>query len=247
MWRTKQEVAYTEQLEDHFSNSCGTVVEKMYNFPKFVPRQILSQFLFKYELMKLILPCHGSIVECGVHRGGGTMTFANISSILEPYNYQRKIFGFDTFEGFVEVSEEDVTTSEGKQSAKPGTFKVAGPIESDLVKSVELYDMNRPLGHVQKVHFIKGDATNTIREFLEAHPETVVSLLYLDFDIYRPTKEALSALMTRMPKGSVIGFNELNNPEWPGETQAVNDVLGLNNVRLQRFPFEPSRSFAILE
>lgn len=247
MWRTNKEEEYTDRLEEYFVSSCGTAADKLINFPKFVPRQILSQFIFKYELMKLILPCHGSIVECGVHRGGGTMTFANISSILEPYNYQRKIFGFDTFEGLVEVTGEDISTDEGRKSAKTGTFKVAGGIEEDLKTAVELYDMNRPLGHVQKVYFIKGDATSTIRNFLDKHPETVVSLLYLDFVLYKPTKEALKALISRIPKGGIIAFNELNNTEWPGETQAVNEILGLNKIRIQRFPFEPSRSFAVLD
>ena len=45
-------------------------------------------------------------------------------------------------------------------------------------------------------------------------------MLYLDFDIYEPTLTALENFLPRMPKGSVIAFDELNNPDWPGETMA---------------------------
>ena len=48
-------------------------------------------------MFKEILNVHG-IVECGVLYGNGTMTFAHLSSILEPVNFTRKIIGFDTFE-----------------------------------------------------------------------------------------------------------------------------------------------------
>ena len=245
--RSEEELNYDKELEKYFDNACGTTIEKLNEFPKFVPRQSLSRLLFRYELMKIVLTCHGSILELGVRMGGGTMTFANISAILEPYNYQRMIFGFDTFEGFVEVTDEDLSTESGRNRAKVGTFKVEGNITSDLARTVKLFDMNRPVGHIEKVKFFKGDVTESIPAFLEEHPETVISLLYIDMDLYKPTRDALKALILRIPKGGVIAFDELNSNEWPGETRAVMEVLGLNNIKLQRFPFVPGPCYAILE
>jgi len=247
MSRSKKELNYDIELEKYFDDACGTTIEKLNEFSKFVPRQTLSRFLVRYELMKIVLNCHGSIVELGVRMGGGTMTFANISAILEPYNYQRMIFGFDTFEGFVKVTDEDHATEKGRDRAKVGEFKVDGNITEDLARSVVLYDMNRPIGHMEKVKFFKGDVAESIPAFLKEHPETVISLLYVDMDLYKPTREALEALILRIPKGGVIAFDELNSNEWPGETRAVLEVLGMNNIRLQRFPFEPGPSYAILE
>jgi hypothetical protein len=37
-----------------------------------------------------------------------------------------------------------------------------------------------------------------------------VSLLYLDLDIYEPTKTALHYLLPKMMKGSIVAFDELN-------------------------------------
>ena len=247
MTRSKLERAYEEHISEYFENACGSTFSKLENFAKFVPRQDLARFLFKYEVMKLVLPVHGSIVECGVHMGGGTFSFAQVSAILEPYNYQRKVVGFDTFEGFTSISKVDQVTELGKSKAQLGAFKVSGDIEQDLEQCNLLYDQNRPLNHIRKVQFIKGDASDTISHFINTNPELIVSLLYLDFDIYEPTKAALELLVPRIPKGGVIAFDEINNPEWPGETIALQETLGLSQLKLQRFPFEPARSFVVVE
>lgn len=248
MARNDNENNYYSQMNTYFSEkSCGTINEKLSNFPKFVSRQDLSRFLYKYEIFQKVLNVHGSIVECGVHMGGGTYAFANLSAILEPYNYQRRIFGFDTYAGFPSVDAKDHTTEKGSEVAKVGAFNVEGDILADLEVCNELYNMNRPTGHMNKVSFIKGDVEDTIPQFLKDNPQLVISLLYLDFDIYKPTQVALKALIDRVPRGGIIAFDELNNEDWPGETEAVHEIIGLKNLKLQRIPFEPCRSFAIVE
>ena len=74
----------------------------------------------------------------------------------------------------------------------------------------------------------------------------LISLLYLDFDIYQPTKKALDNFVKIMSKNSIIAFDQVNNPDWPGETQALLSSLNLNNYDLLSFPFEPNISYLIL-
>ena len=105
--------------------------------------------------------------------------------------------------------------------------------------------MDRFLGHVDKVHLIKGDATKTIPTFLEESPHLLVSLLFLDFDLYEPTKVALEHLLPRMPRGAIIAFDELDNPSWPGETLAMLD--NIRSFRLERLEFDPYKAYAVLE
>ncbi len=76
-------------------------------FPKYAKRQNLTRFLAQYEIFRRILPVKGSIVECGVFRGGGLMAWAKLSAILEPVNLTRRIYGFDTFAGFPGIGEKD--------------------------------------------------------------------------------------------------------------------------------------------
>ena len=91
------------------------------------------------------------------------------------------------------------------------------------------------------------DVCRTLPDYLERQPETIVSLAYFDMDVYRPTVECLRALRGRLTKGSVIGFDELNHAVFPGETRAVADELGLQNIRLQRSPYSADECYFVVE
>jgi len=216
---------------------------KLEQFPKYVRRQNLTRFLSLYELFKLVLPVKGSIVECGVHQGFGILSWAKLSAILEPVNLTRRIYGFDTFAGFPGVSDRDRSPS--------SSHVQAGDLSADsfeeIARLVENHDNTRFLGHIKKVTLIKGDAAQTIPEFLQNSPHVLVSLLFLDFDLYQPTKIALEAFLPRMPKGAIVAFDELDNPLWPGETTAMLEVLNKSRLRIRRFPFDPYIGFAEVE
>jgi len=216
---------------------------KMENFPKYVRRQNLTRFLALYEIFNRALPVKGSVVECGVNHGFGLMSWAKFSAILEPVNLTRRIYGFDTFEGFPGVSEKD--RSAASNHVKAGDL--AADVHDELKQLIEIYDSTRFLGHVGKVKLVRGDATRTIPAFVEENPHLVVSLLFMDFDLYEPTKVALEHFLPRMPKGAVLAFDELDNPLWPGETLAMLESHAKRPLRLERLAFDPYISFAILD
>jgi len=240
---TTNEIQFRVSLEDYFSNSIGSNVEKLQNFTKYVPTQDLRKFLCRYELFRKVLHVHGSIVECGVLYGGGLMAWAQLSEIFEPLNHLRNIIGFDTFAGFVSVSEMDNTGTafQGKNGG------LAIDTYDDLLKSIALYNKNRFLNHIEKIKLVKGDVAESLPMYLKANPHLVVSLLYLDFDIYEPTVVALKHLVNRIPKGGIIAFDELNHEVWPGETIAVMQEIGINNLRVERLPFGSTMSYVVIE
>lgn len=238
-----EEADFRRALGDYFNRSIGTTTEKLENFAKYVPRQTLTPFLYRYELFKRILDVQGSVVECGVLFGGGLMAWAQLSAILEPMNHQRRIVGFDTFSGFVGISNQD------EKGTSSFLHKNDYAVDSydDLIEGIALYDANRVLRHIPKVELVKGDISESLPRFLDTHPHLVVSLLYLDLDLYEPTKAALEHLVPRMPKGSIIAFDQLNSSAWPGETIAALQTLGIHNLRIERVPFETARCFAVLD
>jgi methyltransferase family protein len=213
---------------------------KIENFPKYVRRQNLTRFLALYEIFKLVVPIKGSVVECGVHQGFGLMTWAKLSAILEPVNLTRRIYGFDTFSGFPEVAAKD--RSAASEHVRIGDLYADS--HDELLELAAVNDSTRFLGHVPKVHLIRGDATQTIPQFIEQKPHVLVSLLYLDFDLYQPTKVALEHFLPRMPKGAIVAFDELDNPLWPGETLAMLEVLDRYKLQIERLPFDPYIGFA---
>ncbi|HUX95592.1 MAG TPA: TylF/MycF/NovP-related O-methyltransferase [Bacteroidales bacterium] len=220
-------------------SSC-TIEQKFEHFTKYVRRQRIARFLACYEIFKLQMHIKGSIVECGVHQGNGVMTWAKISSTLEPYNYQRKIIGFDTFAGFPAIQDADLSTN---PNAHEGFFNEDYDVYEEMKLVIKEYDCNRFINQISKIELVKGDANKTIPEYLKKNHHTLVSLLFLDFDIYQPTITALEHFLPRMSKGSILAFDELNNPDWPGETQAVLEKFDLNKYPLKCFEFEPNISY----
>ncbi|MBI3610076.1 MAG: class I SAM-dependent methyltransferase [Nitrospirae bacterium] len=228
---------------DRIFTDCSDPVEiKLENFPKYVRRQHLKRFLALYEIFKLILPVKGSIVECGVYRGFGLMSWAKLSTILEPENLTRRIYGFDTFEGFPSAHAKD--QSEYKKTEEG---ELASSCYDELLQLIKEYDSDRFLGHIGKAELIRGDMVKTIPEFIEKRQHLVVSLLFLDCDLYEPTKAAIEYFLPRMPKGAVIAFDELDNPIWPGETSALLDTVGVGRLKLRRIEWDPYICYAVLE
>lgn len=109
---------------------------------------------------------------------------------------------------------------------------------------IRLSDEDRFLGHIPKAQLIPGDIARTAPAFVEANPHLLVSLLFVDCDLYAPTEAALTAFVPRMPKGAILAFDELDNPQWPGETMALLETLGVGNLELQRLEWDPYISFA---
>lgn len=241
--RTPAEAEEAPRNKACFDANPGAWESKMENFPKYVRRQNLTRFLALYEIFKRVLNVKGSVVECGVHQGFGVMTWAKLSAILEPTNLTRRIYGFDTFEGFPSVAAQD----RSKFSDHVATGDLAAGSYDEIMELSAIHDSTRFLGHVPKVNLTKGDATQTIPAFIDENPHLVVSLLFLDFDLYEPTKAALEHFLPRMPKGAIVAFDELDNPLWPGETNAMLEVCENHRLRLERLAFDPYIGFAVLE
>lgn len=230
-------------VEEVFERGAQPFAEKIDAFPAYASRQALARFLAKARIFEKVLNVNGSIVECGVLHGAGLMSFAKLSSILEPVNYTRKIIGFDTFDGFPSI--DDVDRQGDSSHLEVGALR--GASRDDVEALVELYDLNRPLNHISKVELVPGDLTETAPQFLRDNPHLVVALLYLDVDLHEPTRVALETFIPRMPKGAIVAFDQLNGKMFPGETAAVDEVLGLANVRIERFYFEPFISYCVIE
>jgi hypothetical protein len=242
VYRTDAERQSAERVAEIFTTCTDPLAVRLENFPKYVRRQDLKRFLAMYEVFKLVLPVKGSVVECGVFRGFGLMTWAKLSAILEPENLTRRIYGFDSFEGFPSVGDKDQS---------PLTRAAAGDLRApsfeELQALIAEYDQDRLLGRIPKVTLVKGDIPTTLPAFVTANPHLVVSLLVLDADLYEPTRAALEAVLPRMPRGAVLAFDELDNPLWPGETLAALEAVGLRNLRLERQVWDPYISYAVLE
>ena len=217
--------------------------EVLSNLGLFINSKNLSRILFMNHIYQQIIDVPGIIVEFGVRWGQNMAIFAALRGIYDVFNRHRKIVGFDTFKGFPSISDKDGNTG----LAKIGGLAVSENYIDYLGKLLELHEQDNPLSHIKKYELIAGNATVEIDDYLKKHPETIISLAYFDLDLYEPTKRCLEAIRPHLVKGSVIGFDELNDPDSPGETVALSEAFGLNNLRLKRYRYASRVSYLVVE
>lgn len=239
----KDEERRKEKFVELFKSCPIPENELLFQLGLFMKRKHFSRLLYIQELYQKILNVHGVVMEFGVRWGQNLALFESLRGIYEPYNYSRKIIGFDTFEGFPSVHAKDGSDT----SIREGSYSVTEGYENFLSELLELHEQESPIGHIKKFELVKGDATVESANYLERNPHTIVALAYFDMDVYEPTLKCLEAIRPYLTKGSVLGFDELAAEWFPGETVALREALGLDSFRIQRVPYMPHCAFLVIE
>lgn len=200
------------------------------NLAIYLRRHQLSDLLSMAELYRMILDIPGAIMEFGVLHGRHMGTLTALRGMYEHYDTTRRIIGFDSFTGFPDVADVDRVSP----SAVVGRFATPPGYPAHLRAVLEAHEAAEPSGHIRRTFVIEGDVRETVPEYLCAHPETVIALAYFDLDVYAPTRLVLEAIQPYLTRGSIIAFDEIGYPRWPGETTALREVAGLANVTLRK-------------
>ena len=123
-------------------------------------RQSLSRVLYYNNLYQKIIDIPGVICEFGVQWGATLAQLINLRGMYEPYNYSRKIFGFDTFDGFLAIDEKD------DPLCNIGDYATIPKYEDTLEQILSIHEFFSPIPHIKKFELVKGDASKTIRTLL---------------------------------------------------------------------------------
>lgn len=217
--------------------------ELLVNLGIFMRSGSLAKLLFLNEMYQKIVDIPGIICEFGVWMGLSTITFENLRAVYEPYNHQRRIIGFDTFTGYQGIGQKDVPSA----IISDGVYTVSQGYENYLGELLDYHEKENVMSHIKKHSLIKGDASITCREFISQNPEVVIAMAYFDMALYEPTKNCLEAILPRLIKGSILVFDELFHPDYPGETQAVFEVLQYRGQKIHRSKFLPDRCYIVIE
>ncbi len=214
----------------------------MVNLGLYQRSSVVAKYFYLNELYERILPIPGVIMEFGCWYGQTMVQFMNLRTILEPYNYTRKIIGFDTFAGYQGIGSKDGTN----ELIKSGQYSVPKDYSSYLAELLDYHETENQLSHLKKYEIVKGDAARSVKKYLKNNPQTVVSLAYFDMQLYKPTKACLVAIRPYLVKGSVLAMDELNAEEFPGETVAFKEVFPLDKYPIYKSKFLPNRSYVII-
>ena len=172
----------------------------------------------------------GSIVECGVWRGGSMMAVASALRLMGEVSTD--LYLFDTFEGMPRPTDADVWVSGEKASEIFDRTKM-GQDSSDWCRSpIEEVQKNlSATGYpLERMSFIKGKVEETIPQ---SAPERI-ALLRLDTDFYASTKHELVHLYPRLSPGGVLIVDDYG--DWKGSRKAVDEYFaaGAGPILLNR-------------
>lgn len=204
----------------------------------FNTRISISRILFLDFLYKKIKKIPGSIVEFGVHFGSTISILQSLRGIYEPYNHSRIIYGFDTFNGFPKNE---------KFKKKNNTFKMKKDYYHNLNNFLEIQEQFSPIGHKKKFELIKGDVRNTLNTFINKNKFLLFSLVFFDLDLKNSTAYCLRKILGKMAKGGILVFDQLNCPNFPGETEAVLKELDFKKYKFLNFHGQTYASYVQID
>jgi len=178
-------------------------------------RQLMMYCEMMYKLEKV----PGDIAEFGVAAGISFISFVRILKALERGLgglEQRKVYGFDSFEGLPDLAVQDtIENVPAAQEMHKGGY-AHQEAYNDLVRFTQK-ETNTKL--------IKGWFNETVSPFFKENPHTSLAFIHIDCDLYESTKSVLDQSWDRLSPGGIILFDELNHPDFPGETVAFREFF----------------------
>lgn len=240
---SEKQLAARANLLELFENNPLPPEQLLTNLLLFTRSSVLAKVFYLNELYQRILDKPGVIMEFGVWWGQNMVLFESLRAIYEPYNYTRRVVGFDTFTGYASISDKDGDSD----YVSDGAYSVSHDYESFLARLLNYHQQENSMPQITKYDLVKGDAGKELKEYLNKHPETIIALAYFDMQLYKPTKECLEAIKPHLTRGSVIAMDEINSLEFPGETIALKEVWDLNKLKIIRSQFLPDRAFIVFD
>lgn len=155
----------------------------------------------------------GDIVEFGVFKGAWIEKLWNS---CERIGLNKKIIGFDSFEGLPEPGEDDYLGWE------KGQFAVSYNKVCDLLKVRER----------QNIQLVKGWFSDS---FKLSEIQAIEKICYarIDSDLYQPAVECLEFLKTRLVDGAILVFDDWSWGLEKGETKALLEWLPDSGLQLE--------------
>lgn len=199
-------------------------------FEKFIfseDTKILAKLVARTLIFEKIIDVPGDIVEAGVYRGSGMLTWLKLKKILAP-NALKKVIGFDYFDTEALLNS---LSGQDKISMK-SLFEVRGYHHQEGAERF-VHDLISSAGFDQHSYdLIRGDISQSAQEFVAKRPGLKISCLYLDLDLQHPTYHALNAFWDRVSTGGIVVFDEYAYHQW-SEAQGVDRFFEEKGIQIQ--------------
>jgi hypothetical protein len=216
LYNKKSKITENQTIYDNFNNFILSDDRNIFN-------KLYSRIKF-YEMTKHLM---GDIVECGVFKGSGIATWLKILKMNEP-NSIKKVIGFDFFDSdFVK----DISDNVDKKLMSQVFDRCIDLTDMDIsLTGIERKMIN--LGaSIDDFELIKGDLSQTSKDYITTRPGFRISILYLDVDLGEPTYNALVNLWDRVVDGGIVVFDEYAYHKW-SESDGVDKFINEYKLKL---------------
>ena len=213
-------------------------------------KQVISAKRFWYEHLKNnALKKDGDIFEFGVYEGSSLIAAA---LILKKLKSKKKIYGFDSFKGFPQISRFDELknfknknyfSKKFQNQVKkfydfkrtlmnikkfiPGSIGTSGDFSKtsyqNVKKKIEFFNLDN-------VELIKGDFKKTVPKFFNSK-QIKVSSCNLDCDLYEGYKIVLPYIYKYLSKNGYIFLDEYFSFNYPGAKIATDNFCKTINIK----------------
>ena len=186
-----------------FKRDLNIVLENHFKLADYDPRaatvELMSREIYRYNI-------EGSTAELGVFQG-------NFSRLISHYFPDRKLYLFDTFDGF---DKRDVEGDKGKNIVSDTDRDFSGTSTELVLSRME---------HRENCIVCKGWFPETAEGI-----EDSFCFVSLDADLYEPLTAGLEFFYPRLVHGGVIMIHDFNNGDYPGARQAVKEFCDKSNL-----------------
>ena len=208
----------------NFSEEDISLIKSIRPFTMTGPERIFSLIESVRYVISNDIP--GSIVECGVWRGGSMMAVAY--TLLKLNRQDRDLYLYDTFEGMSNPTSVDISSV--GNDAKKMFEETKIDANSSRWCNVSLDEVKKAVYrtgyHVQKIHFVKGKVENSLPKNVPRN----ISILRLDTDWYESTRHELIHLFPLLSHGGVIIIDDYGF--WKGQRKAVDEYFIQNKIKI---------------
>ena len=212
-----------ERIRRRFDEDAAKTIEQVLDYTMVSPERLYSLIEATRYVNQWKIP--GAIVECGVWRGGASMTAA--LTLLQLSDTSRNLFLYDTFSGMTAPTEKDFCLKGESDVHEVFRATQTGEDESSWCRAglTEVKQNLTSTGYpISKLKFIKGKVEETLPEFV---PESI-AILRLDTDWYDSTRHELVHLYPLLVSGGVIIIDDYNT--WAGSKLATDEYFSSINV-----------------
>lgn len=200
-------------------------IPKSFHASPFLPKvylQTVGLVPYLAYMLDAVADVDGDVVECGVSIGHSLL----ICMLLEHVTgRRRRFFGFDSFQGFPENTQEDMTRWQAFTVAK-GDYATPPSIVLRTLR-----DGRVPEELIaENLFLVTGFFDVTLPTY-----SSRIALLHLDCDLYESYKTCLHYLYHKVVPGGIILFDEYEDETFPGAKIAIDEFLADKPEKVQEY------------